>query len=106
MVTAKLLVPAGAPDQDNSGEWLPPVQPKLLNTCDIGMVPPSLNAWLVTVKPPAACAAAWKTRAKPSKRELMMLRMRTPRRTAAVRVVDPDRGIYTAIPRRRKQRAG
>jgi hypothetical protein len=27
-VTAKLFVPAGAPDQARCGDWLPPSQPK------------------------------------------------------------------------------
>src|SRR5690348_16346043 len=75
MVTAKLLVPAGAPTQDSSGEWLPPVQPKPLKTCSMAMVPPSLKAGVVTVKPSAAWAEAWNTRTEPSNSELSKLRM-------------------------------
>src|ERR1700751_5177361 len=49
MVTAKLLVPLGAPLQLNAGERLLPVQPKPLNTCSLAMVPPSLMSELVRV---------------------------------------------------------
>src|ERR1035437_2403714 len=49
MVTAKLLVPLGAPPQLKAGETLPPVQPKPLNTCSLTMVPPSLMSELVKV---------------------------------------------------------
>jgi hypothetical protein len=42
-VTAKLLVPLGAPLQLKAGEMLPPVQPKPLNTCSLTMVPPLLD---------------------------------------------------------------
>src|SRR6516165_4968975 len=47
MVTAKLLVPLGAPFQLNAGERLPPVQPKPLNTCSLAIVLPSLMSGLV-----------------------------------------------------------
>src|ERR1700730_7191084 len=46
MVTAKLLVPLGAPLQLSAGEPLPPVQPKPLNTCSLAMVAPSLRSVL------------------------------------------------------------
>ena len=49
MLTAKLLVPLGAPLQLSAGEMLPPVQPKPLNTCSLAMVPPSLMSGLVRV---------------------------------------------------------
>src|SRR6516164_9385096 len=49
MVTAKLLVPLGAPFQLNAGDALPPVQPKPLNTCSLAMVLPSLISELVKV---------------------------------------------------------
>src|SRR6478752_2939601 len=55
MVTAKLLVPLGAPLQFKAGETLPPVQPKPLNTCSLAMVPPSLTSELVKVM---FCASA------------------------------------------------
>src|SRR5580704_383938 len=47
MLTAKLLVRLGAPLQLKSGETLPPVQPKPLNTCSLTIVPPSLRSELV-----------------------------------------------------------
>jgi len=40
-LTAKLCVPAGAPDQDRSGLVFPP--PPHVCTVDIGIAPPSLN---------------------------------------------------------------
>ena len=49
MLTAKLLVPLGAPLQLRAGEILPPVQPKPLKTCSLAMVPPSLMSGLVKV---------------------------------------------------------
>ncbi len=49
MLTAKLLVPLGAPLQLKAGETLPPAQPKPLNTCSLTMVPPSLRSELVKV---------------------------------------------------------
>jgi hypothetical protein len=49
MLTAKLLVPLGAPVQLKAGEMLPPVQPKALNTCSLTIVPPSLISELVNV---------------------------------------------------------
>src|SRR6185312_1611753 len=55
MVTAKLLVPLGAPLQFKAGETLPLVQPKPLNTCSLAMVPPSLRSELVKV---TFCASA------------------------------------------------
>src|SRR5271169_2641344 len=50
MLTAKLLVPLGAPLQLRPGETLPPVQPNPLNTCSLAMVPPSLISELVRLK--------------------------------------------------------
>ena len=47
MLTAKLLVPLGAPLQLRAGEILPPVQPKPLKTCSLAMVPPSLMSGLL-----------------------------------------------------------
>src|SRR6185312_9286146 len=47
MLTAKLLVPLGAPLQFRAGEILLPVQPKPLNTCSLAMVPPSLMSGLL-----------------------------------------------------------
>src|ERR1700746_2304811 len=49
MLTAKLLVPLGAPFQLKAGETLPPAQPKPLNTCSLTMVSPSLRSELVKV---------------------------------------------------------
>src|SRR5579859_6763627 len=49
MLTAKLLVPLGAPLQLKAGETLAPVQPKPLNTCSLTMVAPSLRSELVKV---------------------------------------------------------
>ena len=49
MLTAKLLVPLGAPLQLKAGETLPPAQPKPLNTCSLTMVSPSLRSELVKV---------------------------------------------------------
>src|ERR1700704_3209779 len=49
MLTAKLLVAAGAPLQFRLGEILLPVQPKPLNTCSVAMVAPSLSSVLVKV---------------------------------------------------------
>src|ERR1700690_2436414 len=49
MLTAKLLVAAGAPLQLSAGETLPPLQPKPLNTCSLTMVAPSLISELVKV---------------------------------------------------------
>jgi hypothetical protein len=46
-VTTKLLVSAGAPDHDSSGDVLPPPQP--LNSDDVGNVPPAENVLLVTM---------------------------------------------------------
>jgi hypothetical protein len=59
------LVPPGAPLQLNSGETLPPVQPKPLNTCSLAMVPPSLMSVLVKVML-CACAAVAPSTLKPS----------------------------------------
>src|SRR3954471_17165884 len=55
MVTAKLLVPLGAPLQLRAGETLPPVQPKPLNTCSLVIPPPSTTSELVRVM---VCAIA------------------------------------------------
>src|SRR5689334_4784744 len=64
MVTAKLLVPVGAPLQLSAGETLPPVQPKPLNTCSLAMVAPSLISALVRVRL-CACAALTPSKATP-----------------------------------------
>src|SRR5512135_2642283 len=56
IVTAKLLVSAGAPFQLRAGEMLPPEQPKLLYTCSLAILPRALNSGLTTVKD-AACVA-------------------------------------------------
>src|SRR5215469_12726444 len=47
--SAKLLVPLGAPLQLKAGDTLAPLQPKLLNTCSLATVAPSLSSALVTV---------------------------------------------------------
>src|SRR5579871_1245306 len=47
MLSAKLLVPLGAPLQLRLGETLLPVQPNPLNTCSLAIVPPSLTSALV-----------------------------------------------------------
>jgi len=49
MLSAKLLVPEGAPLQLKAGERLLPVQPNPLNTCSVAMVPPSLMSALARV---------------------------------------------------------
>src|ERR1700761_2183581 len=49
MLTAKLLVAAGAPLQLNAGDRLPPLQPNPLNTCSLTMLAPSLMSALVNV---------------------------------------------------------
>src|ERR1700729_3836968 len=56
MLTARLLVPLGAPLQLSAGEILPLVQPNPLNTCSLAMVAPSLMSALVRVML-CACAA-------------------------------------------------
>jgi hypothetical protein len=58
MLTAKLLVAAGAPLQLKAGERLPPLQPKPLNTCSLAMLAPSLISALVKVNPAAFAAPA------------------------------------------------
>ena len=55
MLTAKLLVPVGAPLQFSAGETLLPLQPKPLNTCSLATVAPSLRSALVKVM---LCASA------------------------------------------------
>src|SRR5665213_3956330 len=65
MLTARLLVPLGAPLQLSSGETLPPVQPKPLNTCSLAIVPPSLMSVLVKVML-CACAAVAPRAVRPS----------------------------------------
>ena len=52
MLTAKLFVPFGAPDQASEGETFWPEQPKLLNTCSSAILPPALISELVTVIAP------------------------------------------------------
>src|SRR5450759_3877282 len=56
MVTAKLLVPCGAPLQLKLGEILLPVQPKPLNTCSSAILAPSLISALVSFIPAAFAA--------------------------------------------------
>src|SRR6478672_6402986 len=58
MLTAKLLVPAGAPLQLSAGERLPPLQPKPFNTCSLEMVAPSWRSALVKVMLCASAALA------------------------------------------------
>src|SRR5665213_3339413 len=58
MLSAKLLVPLGAPLQLRDGDRLPPVQPNPLNTCSLAMVAPSLISGLVTVMLCALAALA------------------------------------------------
>src|SRR5665213_893161 len=58
MLTAKLLVPLGAPLQLRAGDRLPPVQPNPLNTCSLAMVAPSLMSALVRVMLCALAALA------------------------------------------------
>jgi hypothetical protein len=53
MLTAKLLVAAGAPLQLKAGERLPPVQPKPLNTCSLAILAPGLISELVKLNPAA-----------------------------------------------------
>src|SRR5258706_11025875 len=65
MVTAKLLVPPGAPLQLSAGETLLPVQPKPLNTCSLAMVAPSLRSVLAKLML-CAFAAPVPNRLKPS----------------------------------------
>jgi hypothetical protein len=65
MVTAKLLLPLGAPLQLSAGETLLPVQPKPLNTCSLVMVAPSLRSALVRVML-CAFAALGPNRLRPS----------------------------------------
>src|SRR5262245_36744884 len=50
-LSAKLMVPAGAPLQLSRGDTLPPVQPNELNTCSLANVPPAGTSALVSVKP-------------------------------------------------------
>src|SRR5262249_53549336 len=68
MVRAKLLVPSGAPSHISAGERFLPVQPKLLNTCSIGRVPPSFRSGLVRWKD-SACAAIGAARASRKHKE-------------------------------------
>src|SRR5437899_7083959 len=65
MLTAKLLVPAGAPLQLSAGERLPPLQPRPFNTCSLEMVAPSLRSALVKVMLCASAALAL-SRLRPS----------------------------------------
>src|SRR5580658_1857971 len=58
MLSAKLLVAAGAPLQLRAGERLSPLQPKPLNTCSLAMVAPSLISGLVRVRLCAQAAPA------------------------------------------------
>src|ERR1700716_568423 len=58
MLTAKLLVPAGAPLQLSAGERLPPLQPGPFNTCSLEMVAPSLRSARVKVMRSASAARA------------------------------------------------
>jgi hypothetical protein len=54
MLTAKLLVSFGAPDQESAGDTFLPVQSQPLKTCSSAIFPPGLMSGLVTV---IACAA-------------------------------------------------
>src|SRR4029077_6719092 len=65
MVTAKLLVAAGAPLQFSSGEMSLPVQPKLLKTCSAPIVAPFLISGLVNLKPDALVALVAAMAARP-----------------------------------------
>src|SRR5271166_6808797 len=49
MLTAKLFVPLGAPDQASAGETFLPVQSKPLNTCSSAIFPPGFTSGLVSV---------------------------------------------------------
>src|SRR5690242_21258990 len=48
--SAKLFVPSGAPDHTSAGERFCPVQPKLLKTCSMPIVPSSRKFGLLRVK--------------------------------------------------------
>src|SRR5437868_3686788 len=48
-VTAKLLVPAGKPDQRRCGDSFPPLKPQSSNTCRSAKRSPSATSSLVTV---------------------------------------------------------
>src|ERR1700733_9575828 len=61
MLTAKLLVAAGAPLQFRAGETLSPLQPKPVNPCSLAIVPPSLISGLVKLM---TCASAALTPSK------------------------------------------
>src|ERR1700733_14377352 len=58
MVTAKLLVPAGAPLQPSAGEMSPPLQPKPFSACWWAIVAPWVISGLVKVKLCAFAAPA------------------------------------------------
>ena len=57
-VTAKLLVPAGAPDQLSAGDTFLPVQPKLLNTKVSAIFAPSEISGLFSSNAGAAVEAS------------------------------------------------
>src|SRR5208337_2115476 len=58
MLTAKLFVPLGAPDQESAGDTFWPVQPQLLKTCSSAIFPPAFTSGLVRVIAGAALAPA------------------------------------------------
>src|SRR4051812_33531012 len=55
-VIAKLFVPAGALCHESDGEMLPPLHPKLLNTCSSDITPLCFTSLLTRVNGPAAMA--------------------------------------------------
>src|SRR5688572_22987904 len=93
MVTAKLLVPAGAPDQASCGEMFSPLHPMPLNTCLLERVAPSLMSVEVSVKPwakdePETRRVAPSAATTASKRVMGILQVRSEKREeggAAVR---------------------
>ncbi len=57
-LSAKLLAPAGAPDQTSAGERLPPAQPKRSPTCGSPTRAPGARSGLVSVSGSAPAAEA------------------------------------------------
>jgi hypothetical protein len=47
IVTAKLFVPLGAPDQASAGDMFSPLQSQPLKTCSLAILPPGLISGLV-----------------------------------------------------------
>src|SRR5262252_3237219 len=70
IVSAKLLVPAGAPLQESAGERLFPVQPMTVATCAFPTVPPSLMSVLVSLNADF-CAPALESAAKDAMKSVM-----------------------------------